>query len=238
MNIHKDTFRRIDELGDQAGAYQPTFEFEEKFIDPSHRFYAECPVNEQFQLQLSHRFWNKWVVKGYLLREDALKLYEMAYFAQGDILELGSYRGLSTCILSQANRNSSYRKRIVTVDLSPKSVLFTILNLYTMGLKRNLSIQWAEAAQAIRQFARKQRKFSFVFIDHAHNYEPVFAVCQELKTVVAKGGFCLFHDFNVPENKDAGNSDFKVYQAVEAGLKAGDFEFYGIYGCSALYRAL
>ncbi len=238
MNIHKDTFRKLADLGNQIGAYQPTFDFEGEFINSSHRYFLNCPVNDNNLIQMSHRLWSKSVVRGYLLREDALKLYELAYFVQGNILEIGSYHGLSTCVLSQANQDSPYRKRLVSVDLSPKSVLYTTCNLYTMGLKRDVKIIWAEAANKIQQFAQNHSEFEFVFIDHAHGYSPVYAVCCELRSIVKKGGFCLFHDFNDPANKDPKNSEYKVYQAVMDGLKATDFEFYGIYGCTALYRAI
>jgi hypothetical protein len=41
-------------------------------------------------------------IEGFLFRTEALKLYEMAYNARSDILELGTHKGLSTSILAHA----------------------------------------------------------------------------------------------------------------------------------------
>ncbi len=62
-----------------------------------------------------------------------MKLYELAYFVSGDILELGSYRGLSTKILAWANDDSPRRKLIYSIDLSPEHVQMTGLNLRKAG---------------------------------------------------------------------------------------------------------
>ncbi len=72
------------------------------------------------------------MLRGCLRRSDALKLYEPACFAPGDILELGAFQGLSTCILSQANRSSPHSRRVVSVDLSALRVCQTLWTLRTM----------------------------------------------------------------------------------------------------------
>jgi predicted O-methyltransferase YrrM len=237
MQSHKNTYLSLEEVGKQVAAYQPTFDFEGDYINGAHRYFSDCPVNDNNLIQVRHPLRRSSILSGYLLREDALKLYELAYFVKGNILELGSYRGLSTSILSRANQDSPFRKQIVSVDRSPKSVLYTNFNLYGMHLKQGVEVIWGDAAAEIRRLARDHAEFDFVFIDHAHGYDPVYAVCTELKKIMSSRGFCLFHDFNVPENADEENGDYKVYQAVRDGLSATDFEFYGMYGCSALYRA-
>ncbi len=238
MKVHKNTFLPLEELGTQFPSYQPTFDFQGEFIDSAHRFFGECSVNDDSQVQMRNPFWFRTMIKGFLRRADALKLYELAYFVQGDILELGSYQGLSTCILSSASQNSSGRKRIISVDLSLLRVSQTRFNLHTMKLHRGVTVRWAEAASAMRRLARDHREFEFVFIDHSHAYAPVYAVCRELRGIVKKDGFCLFHDFNDSRNTDAHDDTYGVYQAVTEGLSPDEFEFCGIYGCSALYRAI
>ena len=238
MKSHKTTFMKLEELGNHFPSYQPTFDFQGDFVDASHKFLAECPVKDGFLIQIKNRRWLGSIIKGWQRREDALKLYEMAYFVQGDILELGSYHGLGTCILSLANHKSPHRKKVFSVDLDPLSVLRTTVNLYSMGLKRDVTTICADAAAIVKTFAHDRKKFEFVFIDHSHAYEPVYNVCRELETIVSKGGFCLFHDFNDPRNKDAEDSDYAVYQAVLDGMNSSSFDFYGIYGCTALYRAV
>jgi predicted O-methyltransferase YrrM len=173
------------------------------------------------------------VIPGWLRRPDALKLYEMAYFADGDVLEVGSYRGLSAGILSRANRNSPRPKTVSSVDTSLRSVLLTRWNLLRMGLHRGVQVRRASALSAIEAFAAAGRRFAFVFVDHSHTYEAIHAFCSRLSEVLSKGGFCLFHDFNDPANRGGA---YGVYRAVLDALPQDDYTFHGIYGCSALYR--
>lgn len=236
MNIHQDSFIPLEELGDKIPRYSPTFDFTGEFINESHRFFFTCPVKEGILVQIKDHPVSGSVIEGWLRREDSLKLYEMAYFVSGDILELGSYHGLSTSILSQANHDSPHKKSIVTVELDSGNVAVTNRHLQNMGLASRVTTVCADALSAIRDFASRGRKFEFVFIDHSHAYDAVYSVCRELPEVLTDGGFCLFHDFNDPRNKDVDDKDYGVYQAVVQGLDPHRFSFYGVYGCAALYR--
>jgi predicted O-methyltransferase YrrM len=207
------------------------------FVDASHRRLAECPLRDGCLLELRNGRLLGQVIQGWLRREDALKLYEIAYFAAGDILELGSFHGLSTSILSRASRNSKRPRRIETVDRSPRSVLMTQWNLRRQGLKRGVSTFCGDALLEVRRRAAKGARYGMVFVDHSHAYGAVYSVCRELGRVVAPGGFCLFHDFNDPRNYDLGDPEYGVHQAVLDGLDRERFEFMGVYGCLALYRA-
>jgi predicted O-methyltransferase YrrM len=157
---------------------------------------------------------------------------------QGDILELGSYHGLSTSILSRANQNSPHHKHIYTVDLDAQCIYQTNLHLRRGGLTKNVTTICTDAISAIKQLLAEKKQFEFVFIDHSHTYQNVYAVCRELKSIMTVGGFCLFHDFNNAHNKDPEDLDYGVYQAVIDGLDTDAFEFYGAYGCTALYRVI
>jgi predicted O-methyltransferase YrrM len=75
-------------------------------------------------------------IDGWLIREDALKLYEMAYFCQKAIIELGTYHGLSTYIMAKAAQNSPYEKPISSVDISLDALAVARENL--RGLNVNL----------------------------------------------------------------------------------------------------
>jgi predicted O-methyltransferase YrrM len=226
----------IDELGSRILPYRPTHDLRAPFIDRSHQDLAQTPLQDGVLIQLKTRRWLGKIIPGYLRREDGLKLYEMAYYAPVDILELGSYHGLSTSILARAIRNSAGRKRIHTVDLDPANVMATLANLRSQGLHRQVTAYCDDAVSAVRRFASQRKQFGFVFIDHAHSYDAVYHVCRELHRVTMSGGFCLFHDFNDPRNTDPLDEDYGVYQAVADGLSKERFEFYGVYGCTGLYR--
>ena len=58
-------------------------------------------------------------IRGWSQHDDALKLYEMAFFAEGDILELGCFEGLSTSIVAQAIADADRSRKMHTIDLDP-----------------------------------------------------------------------------------------------------------------------
>jgi SAM-dependent methyltransferase len=237
MNTHPETFLRLDELGTRIPPYRPTFDFPGPFIDSKHRSFAECPLQDGKLIRVKNRRWFGRVIPGWLRREDALKLYELSFFANGDILELGCCYGLSTSILALASRNSGHRRRVYTVDLDCSRVETARRNLKSMGLHRDVAFQCGDGTTVVRQFAAAGKRFGLVFIDHSHEYQPVREVCQELPHIITAQGFCLFHDFNAPMNRNPDDKDYKVYQAVMDGLDPDRFEFCGVYGCTALYRA-
>lgn len=236
VKAHTNTFMALEELGSTIPGYRPTHDFPGKFINKFHRFLSTCPCKDGVLVQLRTSGWPGHIIEGWLRREDALKLYEIAYFARGDVLELGSYHGLSTCILSQAVHDSPYKKTIYSVDLDPWNVEMTRRNLLRRGVAEYAQLIVDDALFVVTRFAAEGRRLSFVFVDHSHTYEAVFDVCRELGRIVAPGGFCLFHDFNDARNWDVENKEYGVYQAVQDGLSPTEFEFYGIYGCAALYR--
>lgn len=236
MNIHQESFMQLEELFNWIPPYLATFDFPGEFINESHRSFSTCPIKDGIMIQIKDRPLEGSVIEGWLQREDALKLYEIAHCVSGDILELGSYHGLSTSILSQANHDSPYKKNIYSVDLNPGNAAFVSRHLRAMGLEDHVNTICSDALSAVREFAASKAKFEFVFIDHSHAYDPVYTVCRELRNVLVDGGFCLFHDFNDPRNRDCDRKDYGVYQAVVEGLDPAEFQFYGIYGCAALYR--
>lgn len=238
MNKHLETFLRREDLGSKIPPYQPSFDFPGTFIDSTHQSLAETPLKDDILIQIRNRRWFGRIISGWLRREDALKLYELSYFAVGDILELGCHHGLSTSILARAARCSEHPKHIYTVDLSRPSVKAASRNLRRMGLRQGVTAICDDAAVAVERFASAGKRFGFVFIDHSHTYEAVYDVCRELGNITAAGGFCLFHDFNDVRNRLPEDKDYGVYEAVMDGLDHDRFEFCGLYGCTALYRAV
>jgi len=233
VHKHPDSFLEPRALGKQFPPYKPTFTFAGEYIDDFHKSIG-ASAKESSLINLDAVLGT--AIKGWLRRADALKLYEIAYFVHGDILELGSYHGLSTCILSKANLNSGRAKRIHSVDLSSENCTKTMGSLEATGLNHSVEITCSEAAAAVRGLAENASQFQFVFVDHSHSYLPVYEVCQLLPQVVSRGGFCLFHDFNDRRNEDPNEREYGVYRAVLNALKPEQFEFYGVYGCTALYR--
>jgi len=212
---------------DRIPPYRPTYRFEGEFIGEGHALYATCPAREHL-IDLG--------IDGWLRREDALKLYEIAYFARGPILELGSYHGLSTSILSRANYDSGLTKEIFSVELDPFSQEKTRRNLEERNISRNVRFVGGDAVAFCLEAAKSGKSYDFIFIDHDHSYDSVLSVCRTLGKITTPGGFCLFHDWLDSRNYDPENKDYGVYQATRDGFDYKVLQFYGVFGVAGLYR--
>jgi SAM-dependent methyltransferase len=207
--------------------YRATFHRPSLYINDHHRFFADCPaIPPDCLIDIG--------IPGWLRREDALKLYEMGFHASGHILELGCYQGLSACILARAVLDANSASRITTVDLD--SVSLNQASQHLMPFGSIVDVVCAEAKSACTSLLDVGRTFSFIFVDHSHTYRDVAAVCRFLPRLLTSGGFVLFHDFNDRRNNDADENEYGVSDAVLNTLDMNEFEFFGIFGCSALYR--
>lgn len=230
LRRHADTFLSLAETGIDRRfdmPYRKTYGFAGDFINPRHReIGARCQASGMID----------YGVEGWLLPADAFKLYELAYWCDADILELGAYRGLSASVMNEACNDRDRATKIISIDLDTTAV---DLSRQTLAARAGGERVWFfqdDAASAIRNLAAIKRRFGFVFVDHSHRYEHVLEACQSLHRVLAVGGFALFHDFNDPRNGREDDADYGVYQGVVDGLRPGRWEFWGIYGCTGLFR--
>ena len=118
LKKYPNTNLHLSKLGESYPPYQPTYDFGSKFINEHHKFYSECPVDAENKVSI------KLDISGWLRRDDALKLYELAYFCNGDVMELGTYQGLSTSIMAKA------------FDDTKKNIKFLQLILFLNFLKK------------------------------------------------------------------------------------------------------
>lgn len=139
-------------------------------------------------------------------------------------------------MMPQAVSRSRRKNTIYTVDLQRRCIKNTDKNLRSARLINYGNTICGDATAIVKQFAGRNQKFRFVFIDHSHAYDPVYTVCRELQNIMVPGAFCLFHDFNDARNRESSHNGYAVYQAVQQGLDPKTFDFYGTYGCAALYR--
>jgi hypothetical protein len=177
MHRHTDTFLTAEEIGTTFPPYRPSHAFPGEYIDEFHSVIgssAQGPALINLDQMLG------FALDGWLRRADALKLYELAYFANGDVLELGSYHGLSTCILAKALRSSGRGRRILSVDLSLANSKKTTESLEAAGLQELAMTLCCDAATALKELGQKRQRFALVFIDHSHSYRPVYEVCRQL----------------------------------------------------------
>jgi SAM-dependent methyltransferase len=227
---HESTFLTLDQTAVDRRfdmPYLKTYNYFGEFINKQHaELVSNVTANGMIDID----------IEGWLLPADALKLYELVYFCGGDVLELGTYYGLSTSVAALASQNAGVENVIVTVDLSSDAIARARANLEGRPGAERICALVVDAGKAVRDLADAHRMFDFAFVDHSHAYEHVYDVCRSLNRIMKPGAFCLFHDFNDPRNADAEASDYGVYQGVLEGLDTSSFEFWGIYGCTGLFR--
>ena len=238
--LEEPIFKHLDSLPDESllgksiPPYRPTFSFR-GYLSKFHKSLAECSMNGVL-IELKDRRWSGAKIEGWLRREDALKLYELAYMTGGDVFDIGTYHGLSPSIMARAIRDSGTSRTVYTCDIYDGNLKIAVEHLGRLGLSRYVKPICADAREAVRTLAEQGKRFGFIFIDHSHAYRDVFDVAQGLREIAPRGGFCLFHDYNDVRNLDPNDPDYGVYQAARDGLDQADFEFYGVYGCTGLYR--
>ena len=228
LDANRGTFRNHHDIGSIIFPYKKTYGIEGDFINDAHRFYSQCQVQDQILIDTG--------IEGWLRREDALKIYELAYFSCGDILELGCFKGLSTSVIAQAIADSGRRLNFSSIDLVESHVIQTKNTLSRILRKINGKVHVAEGNAFCESLVNEGRSFGFVFVDHSHEFCLVQSAAKLLNYLVAPGGFCLFHDYNDSRNKDPNDHDYGVYQGVHEGLDMNKFEFFGIFGCCGLFR--
>jgi hypothetical protein len=218
--------------GVENAPYIPTYSFNGDYINESHKFFANCErAQNQSSLSLD--------IEGWLYYQEALKIYELAYFSPSNVLEIGTYKGLSASIILQAIRDSSRGVVLDTVDIN---------TVYVEQAKKNLENKFGEISDInfhlydgnnlLDIFILENKKYGFIFLDGGHGYKNVYKNAIRLNRLLLPGGFALFHDYADRRNfqNDSCNG---VYQAVHDALLTNDrFAYSGVFGRSVLFRYL
>ena len=197
--------------------YRPSFQFDGDDLGRAH-LAAEDRVRH---------------LPGWLRREDVLKLYELAYFANGSILEIGSYHGKSAIIMAGAARDSGCGATVFSLDVDTNALRPARKAAADQGVADNVIF----VRGSVRAFFRAWRGFepSLVFVDGDHSYRGVSRDLQVLRSRVPRGAMILFHDFNDPLNGEPRDAEVAVREAVLESWVAEDCDFGGVFGACGLF---
>ena len=219
-------FPEKEQLGREFPEYRGIYSFDGDFIDEDHRAIAVLPT--QGALLCSE-------TPGFLRPADALTLYELAFFSNGDILEIYSGSGLATTFLCRAALNANRGMRVLSVEADPERHRATARTVHDSGLERCYRGVFGDADNVTGRLIDRGRQFGFIFVDHNPDLGAMRRQCQRLGKLLKPGGLILFHDFNDERNiKDYG--DYGVYSAVEELLQGEEVTFVGMVGCCGLVR--
>lgn len=223
---HMDSWVELGDLGKNR-PYHPTYS-EAMTLGPTHRRLLDAPLKpSSVCIDIG--------IAGSLRREDAAKLYELAFFGEGDVLVLGLGHGLAAAIVAQAVLDADRTCTIFGVDEEPRVIARVRANLAAYNFTSRIELVPEHPATFCRSRVADGRTCGLVFVDHSTDYHDVRAVTGLFPSLLADGGFALFHDFNDRRNKDAGNG-YGMYAGVIDGLPSPPFAFFGAFGCTGLYR--
>ncbi|MCF8468319.1 MAG: class I SAM-dependent methyltransferase [Sneathiella sp.] len=260
---NEETAISPDRLGRTIPNYAKTYDFPGEYINDEQKWWSECPVSgikvgvrprpDLDEGPLDNPKYDKRDIFGALRRADALKIYELAYFSNGDVIDMGTAFGLSCSISAQALEKAGGNGCIDTVDLNSTHQEFAKKAISGLPGNQRVSYHLMDGTTFLKQYRDEKRLAGFVFIDHAHTYNAVFEAAQLMDEVVAPGGFVLFHDYNDWRNSDKNDpvyadlwakvpperleefAAFGAYSAAHEGLSDA-FEFHGVFGCTGLFR--
>lgn len=180
-----------------------------------------------------------WHIPGWLEPEDALKLYELAWFANGPVLEIGTYCGRSAVIMATAAADRGGGVPVVSLDTDPTVIPFARRAAQAHGVQDRLLF----ACTSVGVFFETIPSFSptLVFVDADHSAAGVQADLAGLEGHVAPGGLLLFHDYltqQLPRTDGfpVSAGPIEVQQVIDGSWVSEQCEFAGTFGCSALFR--
>lgn len=153
-------------------------------------------------------------IPGMLPMERGLILYSLAYASntQGDVVEIGSWQGRSTCFMAQAcmdSRNGIVRAidhfkgnvgkeshyKVGQDDLSDLESNFHN-NIQKAGLASHVQLYNMPSAQAIDQHLVDFANTRMLFIDGDHSYEGASRDILNFAPLLRPGGIIVFDDYH------------------------------------------
>src|SRR5262245_21623126 len=230
IDYRKETKIELSEAG-AARPFVKTFRYDGRGINGYHCALADAPVGRMgvpFCIDIG--------IDGYLARAEAMKLYELAYFTDGDILELGTFRGLSASIFARSLEDRGSSGQIDTCDIDQTSSDLARQRISSLPGADRVTFHVNDAAILMDELRTAGRKFGILFIDHWHGYDATRAALERTPSILRSGGFVIMHDYNdpctlLPEHPH------KVFQAVHDTIGVDPrFEFVCIVASMAVYR--
>lgn len=137
-------------------------------------------------------------VCGFLSQQNKEDLLEMARTCQtvpGDVVEVGSWQGLSTLCLCLGMGPS---KRLISFDLLHNvNGAMLLQNLTDAGFVDQVELVPGDCSDTVPQ--RKLKSVALAFIDHDHKLITTQHMHDALWPVISPGGILAFHDYQHPD---------------------------------------
>jgi predicted O-methyltransferase YrrM len=150
-------------------------------------------------------------IEGWLLAPEAKWLFETVRSLpnRANIVEIGSYKGRSTCCLALACRKSE--KRVFAIDSfdgGPNLPKVNSLPEFTKNMQRFGLSAYVEPIVGLSTDVAKSwdKPISLLFVDGSHIYQDVLADFACFGPHVLRGGIIAFHDVTNESWPDVGRA--------------------------------
>ena len=166
-------------------------------------------------------------VPGWMLPEDGLKLYELAYFAPGPILEIGAYHGKSAILMCNAARDGGTGATVLSVDVDRHALEAARAQAARHGVTDGI-VFFCGSVGALLQDGIRAAARARVHRRRPLAHQEVLRDLEALERRVPDGALLLFHDYyRTPE--------MSVPDAVAESWVPADCEFGGAFGACGLF---
>jgi predicted O-methyltransferase YrrM len=170
-------------------------------------------------------------IEGLMYPEDALKLYELAWFTPGPILEIGTFKGRSAALMSLALSDAENPAWIMSVDIDGDHLGQARENLGRLGAGGRVTLVEGTSTALARRLAGQS--FGLVFVDGDHRHRGVSRDIAAIEPLVPVGGILAFHDYEGFEPAHA--YQVQVARAVESSWVAASCAFLGRFGLTGVF---
>lgn len=157
-------------------------------------------------------------VQGWLLPVEGRKLADLARDKR--VLEIGSYRGLSTICMAQTARSVTCIDPFTGEGTSEPGETFADFksNLKRYGVAGKVTAYRATTAEVARSI---DGPFDLVFIDGAHDFASISTDVAAAEHLLTPGGLMVFHDYRKTLGEHDGRWDPDVTEAVDTYCQVG-----------------
>jgi hypothetical protein len=170
-------------------------------------------------------------IEGMMYPQDAFKLYELAWFSPGPVLEIGTYRGRSAAICALALDAAGNPNAVISVDIDGDGLRAAAEALRRLDVGPRVTLIEGTATALLRRLPGLRP--GLVFVDGDHTLRGVSADLAALRPVVPVGSIVVLHDY---EGYEAADPHWvQVAEAADRSWLATEAEFIGLFGLSGVF---
>lgn len=160
------------------------------------RFYHHIYLSLNKELKYFDR------IKGHLYLNEGVLLYRLARKLpeKGTIVEIGAYRGKSTCFIAEGIKNRDVT--FYTIDTFENQGMseglrdtFKEFRKNTLKYKDKIIVKKGFSYDVVKEL--KNIKIDLLWIDACHEYEAVKSDIEDWLPLVKKNGLLCFHDYYI-----------------------------------------